>query len=258
MAKRTLAILCGPSCVGKGPLVAALNRFYPDLSYAPIPVIKSKESRVKGPRPDEEEIWDNPDFFRMEEDLLNLDKDPRYLVGDCRGLPQAVDLERIRQADDPLAFLEIHHTIGLKLAGTGSLSDARCLTLFLSPLGRQEIEDLKAAGVDLSGYLTNVMLHKQLRRGRYHGKTIDASFVQDAHQRAGDSFSELQSARLFSHVIVNHDGEGHPNWRRLPNGVFAAPPEGDAGRAVECLARLLSGAEPAGVENWNDMAIRSL
>jgi len=34
MASQMFAILSGPSCVGKGPLVAALNRFYPDVEYA--------------------------------------------------------------------------------------------------------------------------------------------------------------------------------------------------------------------------------
>jgi len=255
MAKRIFAILCGPSCVGKGPLVAALDRFHPDLDIALIPVVKSRESRVKGPRPEEGKLWNNPDFFRDEEELLGLAQDPRYLVGDCRGLPQAVDLEKIPNSDSRHLLVEIHHSIGLELAKTLDLADTECLTLFLSPLGRQEVQDLKAADVDLCDYLTQLMLHKQMARARYHGKTVDASFIRDAKKRAGDSLSELQSASHFSRVIVNHDGEGHLNWNRLPNGVFQARPEGDAGRALRCLAGLLADTEPVGDENWNDLLL---
>jgi guanylate kinase len=255
MANKTFAILSGPSCVGKGPLVAALNRFYPDVEYAQLPVIKSRESRPKGPRPEEVGVWNNPDFFRSKQEILKLDGDPQYLVGDCRGLPQAVDLNKVQEADTKLLFVEIYHTIGAQLVQSKFLRDVEVVTIFVSPFGRQEIDDLKAAKVVLSDYLTQAMLHKQLVRTRYQGKSVDAKLVEDALERAKDSISELESACKYSHVIVNHDEEGSPNWHRPPSGVFTDMPEGDAGRAVSALVHILSNSGTAGVENWNALIL---
>ena len=255
MSDKRFAILSGPSCVGKGPLIGALNRFHPELRYAQIPVIKSKESRSKGPRPEEVAVWDNPDFFRTKKDIFDLEGNPQYLVGDCRGLPQAVDLQKVQETKVELLFVEIYHTIGAKLVESTFLTDVELVTLFLSPLRRQEIDDLKKAGVSLEEYLTQIMLHKQLVRARYQGKEVDAKLINDALSRARDSISELKSACKYSHVIVNHDGEGSPNWHRLPGGVFIARPEGDAGRAVTALVHILGDSAAAQVENWSTLSL---
>jgi hypothetical protein len=50
---------------------------------------------------------------------------------------------------------------------------------------------------------------------------------------------------------VNHDGEGNPNWHRLPEGIFIARPEGDAGRAVIAMAHILKHNSATQAENWN-------
>jgi len=254
MSKR-FVILSGPSCVGKSPLIAALNQFCPDLKYTKIPVIKSKESRPQGPRPEELTIWNDPDFFLTKKDILHLNGNPQYLVGDCLGLPQAVDLKKIKENDAGLFFADIYHTIGAQLIKNDFLTRVEITTVFLSPISREEIEDLKTADIDPENYLYQIMLHKQLVRSRYHGKTIDACFVEDAPGRAGDSFSELASACKYSYVIVNHDGEGSPNWHRLSSGAFLARPEGDAGRAVESMAHILRDPATANVKNWNTLRL---
>ena len=112
---------------------------------------------------------------------------------------------------------------------------------------------MKLAGIDLPKYLTKLMLHKQLVRARYQGKSVDPAFVDDARSRAVDTINEIQSACTYSHVIVNRDGEGSPNWHRLPNGVFTARPEGDAGRAVNTLVHVLANSGAAQFENWNTL-----
>jgi guanylate kinase len=255
MAARRFAILSGPSCVGKGPLIAALARFHPDVRYAQIPVMKSKESRLKGPRPDEVAIWDSADWFRPKEEIRALDGDPRYLVGDCRGLPQAVDLGKVQDSDAELLLIEIYHTLGARLVESAFLTGVEVVTVFVAPIGQQEIEDLRSAGVNLGDYLTLLMLHKQLVRARYHGKPVDDALINDARGRAEDALSELRSAGKYSHVIANRDGEGSPNWRRLPGGLFTAEPEGDAGRAVSALLHILGGSKLAEVENWNRLSL---
>lgn len=236
MVGKRFTILSGPSCVGKGPLIAALNRFHPDVTYTQVPVIKSKESRPSGPRPEEETIWDNSDYFRPMDEILRASRDPQYLVGDCRGLPQAVDLSKVQESDAELLFIEIYHSIGAKLRENRFLSDIEIASVFIAPISRIEIEDLRSAGVDLSQYLTCLMLHKQIFRARYQGKPVDATLFNDARSRSEDTISELRSACKYSHVIVNSDGEGNPNWHRMPNGAFITRPEGDAGRALTSLA----------------------
>ena len=256
MSAERFVILSGPACVGKGPLVAALERFHPDVVYEAIPVIKSKESRPnKKPRPEEEEVWKNPDYFRCKEEILELAGDPRYLVGDCRGLPQAVDLKKVQESESKLLFVEIYHTIGGQLLESTFLKDVEITTVFLSPIGKQEIEDLRVAGVDLGDYLTRVMLHKLLVRTRYQCKPVDNKLIEDALGRAKDTISELKSACKYSRVIVNHDGEGSPNWHRLPNGVFTEMPEGDAGRAISALLHILCKSDTAGVEDWSSLIL---
>lgn len=248
-AKKRFTILSGPSCVGKGPLVAALDHFHPDIKYAQIPVIKSRESRPKGPRPEEVGAWNNPDFFRSSQELLELSGNPQFLVGDCRGLPQAVDLDKVNKENAQLLFVEIYHTIGAQLVTSAFLRhrDVDIATVFVSPLGSDEIQDLRRAGVDVPLYLEQIMLHKQLVRARHQGMAI----AGDARGRAADASSELKTAIAYSHVIVNHDGEGNPNWHRLASGAFTHEPEGDAGRAVLALVHILGGFAVTEAENWN-------
>ena len=131
MTERRFTILSGPSCVGKGPLVAALSEFHPDVKYAQIPVIKSKDSRLKGPRPEEVAVWVNPDYFRSTPEILRLKNNPVFVVGVCRGLPQAVDLSKVQETDAELLFIEIYHTIGAALVASSFLTDVKLATIFL-------------------------------------------------------------------------------------------------------------------------------
>lgn len=240
MPNKHFVIISGPSCVGKGPLIEAVKRFRSNIPFAQIPVIKSTESRLWGPRPDEADIWNNPSFFRPAQDIYKLKDDPRYIVGNCLGLPQAIDLALVREAGAELLVSDIYYAIGIQVAASPLLQGVKVTTVFLAPLSQPEMDDLKAAQVNLADYLIDVMLHKQLARARYHGKPLTAAFVADALIRARDTVAELASRGQFSHVIVNHDGEGNPNWHRTPSGAFTALPEGDAGRAVKALSEILS------------------
>ena len=247
---RRLITLSGPSGVGKGPLVAALNTYHPDIRYEAIPIIKSKESRPGGPRPDELAQWDNPAYFRPKVDILALTSDRRYLVGMCRGLPQALDLGQIEDSDASVLFAEVHHSIGAQLRECGSLKGLDIVTLFLSPLGRQEMVDLRRAEVDVVDYLSKVMLHKLMVRAQFQGQTLGASIIADMATRARESPEELRSASHYTHVIVNHDGEGNPNWHRSPEGRFCSPPEGDAARALSSVGNIFRARQDDRAEHW--------
>ena len=194
-----LVLLSGPSCVGKGPLVAAIDEFFPDIAYSSVPVIKSKESRGGQPRPDEVEIWDNPDYFRTAEEISAL-APPRYLVGDCRGYAQAIDLDKILGAERDLVVLEVYHTIGAQLSGVkDSLYAVDKVSVFLSPISMEEIERLKADGTDLSPHLSKHMLAKLINRIAFQGKDDSGQTSTDNALRALDAFSELQGGHRWHH-----------------------------------------------------------
>ena len=89
MAK--LLLLSGPSCVGKGPLLAALGKFYPSLitDWKKLVLYNSR-----APRPGE---IDGKDYhFRKREVIEAFEGDKNYLVADVRGDLQAVDLKQLR------------------------------------------------------------------------------------------------------------------------------------------------------------------
>lgn len=124
-------------------------------------------------------------------------------------------------------------------------------SIFMSPWSIAELKDLRTAGIDIPGHLTNVMLHKQLVRARLQGKEPD---IADFRSRASDAVNELRAAPSFDYVLVNHDGEGEPTWHLLPDGNFTGGidllrPEGSAGRALQAFVDFFLRGETAGFDN---------
>jgi guanylate kinase len=251
MPASRLVLLSGPSCVGKGPLVAAIDEFFPDIHYNGVPVIKSKESRDGKPRPDEVDIWDNPAYFRTAEEILALGP-PRYLVGDCRGHPQAIDLDKIASAETDLVLLEVYHTIGAQLSRLeDALYGVDKVSVFLSPLSEQEIRRVRNSGIDLTEGISNLMMRKLEQRSQFQGKSmLDEKVISDNARRAATAYSELQNAHRYTHVLVNHWGEGNPNWNRTPDGRFESIPEGPALFVVEAFAQILRTGRSDYAEYW--------
>ena len=87
-------LLSGPSCVGKGPLIDAVQKVHKDLKFGVVGVIKSRESRPGGKL----RKTDKPEDFFSADEIRSWEGDPRYIVGDCRGYPQAIDVERVKDA----------------------------------------------------------------------------------------------------------------------------------------------------------------
>jgi guanylate kinase len=248
--KKQLVILSGPSCVGKGPLAAAVKKFRTEIKYDEIPVIKSRESRGGKPRPDDKPVWNNVDYWRSAEEITDLKKNPRYIVGDCRGFPQAIDLEKVAQSQAPLVFIEVYHTIGRQLVTSKYLTGVTVISVFLSPIGISEIDSIRTGGICVATEVKEMMVLKQMDRAAFQGKQLDSALLQDITARAEDAVDELRSAPDYNIVLVNHDGEGATNWRRDPEGNFVGNPEGDARRALESLADILLGKSPDNAETW--------
>jgi guanylate kinase len=241
--KGRLVILSGPSCAGKSPLDRALAKFHPELRKALQPLVLTNS---RAARPGE---MDGVDYhFRTREQVESLDEDDRYVVMDVRGDLQALDLQELSEL---LAtgdvFFEGNPFVGRALQTHPALADVDRLSVFMSPLSRDEVLFLKAESrVSLPDLVTDVMRRKLLRRTRRQKGELSLKDLENIERRASSAYCELQEAHCFQHVIPNHDGEDSENW-----DAFYYP-LGDARRALLAFVSLLSGETPPGVETWED------
>ncbi|NIO44141.1 MAG: hypothetical protein GTN36_01105 [Candidatus Aenigmarchaeota archaeon] len=253
-----VVLLSGPSCVGKGPLIATVDNFFPKMSYSSVPVIRSRESRPKGPRPDEKYLWENPKYFRTAIEIRQLQNTSRFLVADCRGLPQAIDSDEILGAENDIVLVEAYHKFGPELSKLNNLfyGDVKISSVFVSPVSEKEIEDFKSQSIKLDSKIYEIMLDKLNKRTIYQGKdSNNPKVAENNKRRAMSAYSELMSAHNYTHVLVNHDGEGHPNWNRRPNGEFIGKPIGDASGVVESFINILTAGNSLNSEHWNSNTI---
>jgi guanylate kinase len=158
-----LVLLSGPSCVGKGPLVSALRRHHPELAAQLVPLVLHN-SRV--PRPGEA---DGVDYhFRSRAEIERLASSPGFVACDVRGDFQGLELAMIEGILDSGhdAFFEGNPFIPEMLREAGVLDQYPTLTVFLSPLTRDEIVYLRdpARRVDLASFVADVMRRKLLAR----------------------------------------------------------------------------------------------
>jgi guanylate kinase len=241
---KKLVILSGPSCVGKSPLDKALGRFYPELRRG---LRKLVLYNSRAPRPGE---VDGVDYhFRLRSQIEALRAEPRYAVLDVRGDLQAVDIEELRTLlEDSNAFFEGNPFVGRALQTHPRLVGIDRLSIFLSPLSKEEIVFLKAPerNVLLPNLVTDVMRRKLLRRTRRQKLELSAKDLENIETRAASAYVELKEGSHFDYVIPNHDGEDSDNW-----DAFYYP-IGDARKALHAFAALLEGRIPSEVERWEE------
>jgi guanylate kinase len=122
------------------------------------------------------------------------------------------------------------------------------LSIFVSPLSREEIVYLKAPerNVFLPEFVTDVMRRKLLRRTRRQKQELSAKDLEEIEIRAGSAYREMGEAWRFQHVIANHDGEDSDHWEAFYYLI------GDARKTLESFAALLQGSVPPGVEKWEE------
>jgi len=243
-ASGRLVILSGPSCVGKSPLEKALTKFYPELRRALRKIVLYNSRR---PRPGE---VDGVDYhFRTRSLVEALRGDDRYAVLDVRGDLHAVDLQELHFVlQGGNAFFEGNPFVGRALQTHPSLAGIGRLSIFLSPLSKEEIIYLKAPerNVALSDLVTDVMRRKLLRRTHRQKIELSAADLENIEKRAGSAYRELMEAWHFEYVIPNHDGEDSDNWEAFYY------PLGDARKALHAFVALLEGGVPLHVERWED------
>jgi guanylate kinase len=237
-------MLSGPSCVGKGPLHDALKRFYPQLEQK---LEKLVLFNSRAPRPGEQ---DGVDYhFRSRREIEALHGQEEYIVLNVRGDLQALDVENLREllSGEQDAFFEGNPFVSTQAKKSPLLSDVPTLSVFLSPLSRDEILYLKnsAKQVSLPGFVTDVMRRKLLRRTQKQKGILSLKDLQNIERRAKSAYKEMQLAWHFDHVIPNHDGEDSENW-----DAFYYP-IGDARKALLAFAAILSGEEAEYAEKWD-------
>jgi guanylate kinase len=175
--------------------------------------------------------------------------DPRYAVLDVRGDLQAVnveELEGIVERSD--AFFEGNPFVGRLLQTHPLLTAVHRLSIFLSPLSKDEILYLKAPErhVPLEAFVTDVMRRKLLRRTRRQKGELSLKDLENIETRASSAYRELREASHFQYVIPNHDGEDSDHWEAFYHLV------GDARQSLHAVVALLEGAMPPIVETWEE------
>ncbi len=235
-----LVILSGPSCVGKGPLYAALKKFYAEIAGR---LTKFVLYDSRAPRPGE---VDGVHYhFRRREEIEAFCDDPHFRVFEVRNDLQAMDtrvLKRLLSESD--VFFEGNPFIGSGLLEFVKGNNIPSVSVFLSPLARREIVELQDQGVHLPAFVTDVMRRKLLRRTTRQKGILSQKDLENIEIRASSAFGEMQQAWHFDHVIVNHDGEDSDHWDAFYH------PIGDARTTLQAFAALLSGEPIDSVEGW--------
>lgn len=240
-----LVILSGPSCVGKSPLGLALAKFHPDV-WSRLQQLVLFNSRT--PRPGEREGVDY--YFRSRGQIEEFKSKESYAVLDVRGDLQALDVDGLKSLLERRdGFFEGNPFVGRLLQTHPLLTDVKRLSIFLSPLSKEEISYLKAPERKLSlhDFVTDVMRRKLLRRTRRQKGELSLPDLENIDTRARSASRELADAWHFQYVIPNHDGEDSENW-----DAFYYP-IGDARKALTAVVAVLEGgALPPYVEQWDE------
>jgi guanylate kinase len=241
--QRKLIILSGPSCVGKTPLKEAFAHFYRDLYARMVPLVLYNSRSM---RPGESEGTHY--FFRSSKEIKALNKKSNYIVFKVHNDYQAIDKKNLevslKQND---VFFEGNTTVGRLFQTHPELSSINKLAIFLSPLSGHEIIELRLRGKKFFRESTQkIMRQKLLYRLKHHGSKMDAYHMKDLQKRASDAYFELKEAHHFDYIIPNHDGEDSNNWKR------SLLPSGDAGRALDAFAAILSNKNHPNIEKWEE------
>jgi guanylate kinase len=119
------------------------------------------------------------------------------------------------------------------------------LSLFLSPLSKDEITYLKAPerNISLQDLVTDIMRRKLLRRTRRQKGELSATDLENIEKCAGSAYSDMLQAWRFDHIKPRRRGRDH--W-----DAFYYP-LGDVWNSLKAFVASLEGGEPTDVEKWD-------
>ncbi len=242
--KHRLVILSGPSCAGKSPLAKALKLVLPffgrdrfSLSF----FITAGHRALGKPTAS---IMPSAGGRRLNHSA----SDDRYVVMDVRGDLQALDLPELAATlERGDVFFEGNPVVGRLLQTHPALEEMERLSLFMSPLSREEIVFLKGVrpAVSLPSLVTDIMRRRLLRRTRKQKGELSAADLENIERRASSAYREMLDAHYFRYVIPNHDGEDSENWDAF---YF---PLGDARKSLLAFVSALKGKTSDVLEVWD-------
>ncbi|MFC1509770.1 hypothetical protein ACFL60_08840 [Candidatus Omnitrophota bacterium] len=236
-------LLSGPSCVGKGPLLRALSKLYPETTekLQKVVLYNGRERR-----PCEVDDVD----YHFIKNIQGL-PDSDYIKMEIRkGNWQALKLSDITSVvqSGKIGFLEVFHKLGALAKNhpvlNGLIESGDVCTVFLSPLSMEEIQLLKSKAADLPAVVADIMRRKLLRRTTRQKGILSLKDLEDIEKRCSTAYGELQSASDYRYVLVNHDGEDSDNWEQFPL------PIGDAEKSVHTFAEILEGKQSIVYQQW--------
>ena len=236
-----MILVSGPSCIGKGPLFEALRRCHPDLAKPLRKVILYNDREI---RPIERDGVDF--FFRTRAEIEDLGRRSGFLTFPVRDDLQALETASIQRllAAGYTPYYEGNHIVPLTLLDEGILAGIPNVTIFLSPLSREEILFLRER-VDLCDFVQRVQRYKLLRRTRKQKGGLSHKELREIERRSGTTMDEMRLGWRFDVVIPLYSGEGDDNWDAFNY------PIGSARAAMEALAAVLRGESmPPGGEHW--------
>lgn len=237
-----LILLSGPSCIGKGPLCAALFRLYPAITAHLSPLILFNDRPPRPGERDGDQYW-----FRPRADIQAMGQQPGFLLIHARADLQALDLNDLQHRLDSgiNVFYEGTPYLPALLREKGLLEQYAALTIFLAPLSRGDILALRNAAVDLPALVTEIQHRKLTHRVTKQKGLLSLKDIEDVNQRACKAYEEMKDAWRYDHVIPLYDGEGHEHWD-------PPHPIGSAHQALLALAALLEQRDPpvGTVERW--------
>jgi guanylate kinase len=243
MKTNKLVIITGPSCIGKSPLEKALAKIAPDVRKSLHKLLLYNDRQ---PRPGEQDGIDY--HFSTTDQVKSFKNNPDFIFMDVRGDLQALDLkELVKIMEKSHAFFEGNPYVAKALLDHPSLASFPKLSVFLSPLSKEEIIELKNPDrhIDLAKLLSEIMRRKQLRRKTKQKVEISLNDLEDIERRVKSVYEELSMAWQFDFVIPNHDGEDSDNWE-----MFYWP-VGDARKTILAFIELLKGHVPDLAEKWD-------
>ncbi len=164
--------------------------------------------------------------IRNEIDLLK--SDPAYIVGTCRGLPQAIDLNEIRSNACDTMVMEVYYT----LCKGKTIDGVKTVPLFISPFSKAGLDAVSEDDI------IKEMLTRQLWRAVYLGEKTVA--IEDIILRAKDAPKEIAVLKKTADHIIECPGEDACEWNRYANGIFRAAPTGKAAKALAQLAGIIN------------------
>jgi guanylate kinase len=243
-----LIIISGPSCVGKSPLHRTVEKFYPEIAKK---IKKIVLYNSRSPRPGE---IDGVNFhFKNRSFIEQFGQKQQFIVMDVRGDLQALDIAHLQDVlKTKDAIFEGNAYIGATLIQHPSLKDIEKISVFISPLSKDDIESLKQFGtLNIADTITDIMRRKLLRRTQKQKGILSLADLENIEKRAKSAYAEIKYAHLFDCIVPNYDGEDSENW-----DAFYYP-IGSARKTLHAFVSLVQNT-PASccIEKWDKDYIR--